>query len=280
MKKLLLIFFLIPMLHVTAQDYIFTIGSKQYKLVKTQKTWIDAAAAAVQEDGYLVEINDQSEQTGIWDAIQNSGISMTYTSVPDGGGVAYVWIGATDKATEGTWLWDGDDNGQGINFWTGQGSWGNGGGSAVNNAYYNWGGTNTGTPNEPDNYGSGQDAAAIGLAPWPASGMGNNAGEWNDIAITNMLYYIIEYDNVGIGQLPDNNTHNITFCSNGNGSILLKSDKELMAVDVFNTTGKQVYSGKIQGVTALSINLPVAGLYIIRSRFKDTFIRNDKIVIR
>ncbi len=280
MKRILLFALMLCSIQLFAQDYSFTVGNKNYKLVKTQKSWADAAASAVQDGGYLVEINNQAEQTGIWNAIQNSGISMQYTSVSDGGGIAYIWIGATDKVTEGTWLWDGDNDGQGANFWTGQGAWGSGNGSAVNGAYYNWGGTNTGSPNEPDNYGSGQDAAAIGLEPWPSAGTGNIAGEWNDIAITNTLYYIIEYDNVGIGNQPENNIPKLTLYQNNGRTIILKSDEELVSVEVFNVAGKQVYVNNESGITQLQISLPVAGVYVIRSRFADAYERKDKILIR
>jgi hypothetical protein len=66
----------------------------------------------------------------------------------------------------------------------------------VGNRYHNWGGKKSGTVNEPDDYDGRQDAAAIGLAKWPAAqgvelGV---AGEWNDIDETNTLYYIIEFD--------------------------------------------------------------------------------------
>jgi hypothetical protein len=150
----------------------------------------------------------------------------------------------------------------------------------VNGAYYNWGGTNTGTPNEPDDYNSNQDAAAIGLEPWPAAGMGNVAGEWNDIAITNTLYYIIEYDNVGIGNQPENNIPKLTLYQNNGRTIILKSDEELVSVEVFNVAGKQVYVNNESGITQLQISLPVAGVYVIRSRFADAYERKDKILIR
>ena len=85
-----------------------------------------------------------------------------------GGGIAYVWIGATDQQTEGTWLWDGNNDNTGGNFWIGQGTNGSGNGAAVGGAFFYWGGTSTGTPNEPDDYANAQDHAAIGLAGWPS----------------------------------------------------------------------------------------------------------------
>lgn len=183
-----------------ANIYSFTYNGTSYEVVKELKTWTNAAACAVERGGYLVEIGDQAEQDAVYDAIINgAGVSPTYTVVPDGGGVAYVWIGATDKQTEGTWLWDGNDDGTGINFWNGEGAAGNGGGSSVGGAFVNWGGASSGTYMEPDDFGGGQDAAAIALAGWPAgSGSLGIASEWNDISISNAIYFVIEIDNTGL----------------------------------------------------------------------------------
>ena len=178
-------------------SYHFEFDNTEYEIVMDKKTWEDAAADAVAKNGFLVEVNSQEEQDAIYDAIVNgAGIADDYTTVNDGGGIAYVWIGATDKASEGIWLWDGDNDSEGINFWTGQGANGSGNGVAINGAYNNWGGTSTGTANEPDDYLNNQDAGAIALAGWPAgTTMLGVANEWNDIDLNNELYYIIEYEN-------------------------------------------------------------------------------------
>ena len=121
---------------------------------------------------------------------------MDYTAVVDGGGIAYVWIGASDQHTEGAWLWDGDGDNSGINFWNGQGAAGLNDGSPVDELYNNWGGSSSGSPKEPDDFGDGQDGAAIGLAKWPA-GIDFTLGiasEWNDISLDNSLYFVIEFD--------------------------------------------------------------------------------------
>lgn len=178
-------------------------GEHSYQIVKKTKTWVEAAADAVSMGGYLAEIESQGEQDAIYKAIVDAGISSSYTKVTDGGGIGYIWIGATDRMMEGAWLWNGanrTDAGALLPmFWFGKNT-----GSAVGGSYNNWGGTAAGSLNEPDDFTDatyspkGQNAAAIGLAKWPegASVELGRAGEWNDIADTNKLYYIVEFDEV------------------------------------------------------------------------------------
>ncbi len=176
--------------------YTFQILGKKYEFIKEKKSWVDASAYALEHGGYLIHIDSKEEQKAIYDSItKKANLAFDYTVVIDGGGVAYIWIGATDKAEEGTWIWDGDNDDVGDNFWNGQGKNGEGDGKAVAGKYCNWGGTSASLPMEPDNYMNKQDAAAIALEGWPA-GVGSLgiAGEWNDIDITNSLYFIVEYD--------------------------------------------------------------------------------------
>ena len=63
-------------------------------------------------------------------------------------------------------------------FWLGTKS-----GSSVDGLYNNWG-------NEPDNYGSGQDALGLALTYWPYG----LAGQWNDISQSNSLYFVVELE--------------------------------------------------------------------------------------
>jgi uncharacterized repeat protein (TIGR02543 family) len=163
-----------------------------YTVVKELKNWADAAADAASRGGYLVEIGSQEEQDTVYKAIRDAGVSSSYTSVGDGGGIAYVWIGAnaTTAATR-AWRWQPSNK----TFWLGDNS-----GSVVGTSYVNWGGKSKGKFNEPDNFTdsslapNGQNAAAIGLASWPqgASSPLGVAGEWNDIASTNKIYYVVE----------------------------------------------------------------------------------------
>ncbi len=281
MKKLLFFTLVFLGAHLGAQDFNFTLSGKQYKLVKTKKTWVNAAAWAVQDGGYLVEINSSAEQMGIRNAIAASGISTTYTVVNDGGGIAYIWIGATDKDTEGTWIWDGDNDGQGINFYNGQGAWGNGNGTVVNGLYNSWGGTNTGTNNEPDNYGNIQDAAGIGLEAWPAAGSGNLAGEWNDISMSNQLYFIVEYESIGFNDVlikaPD---YGFTVQHSSTKEINIISSSPIQKLEIFDMTGKQVYIAIDVFLNNVTINnLPSSGVFFIRAYYPDAVIRSKKVLI-
>jgi hypothetical protein len=163
-----------------------------YTVVKQLKNRAEAEADAVSRGGYLVEIGSQEEQDIVYKAIRDAGISSSYTSVGDGGGIAYVWIGAKASAAR-EWKWHGTDD----VFWNGDND-----GSAVNGSFVNWGGKSKGNLNEPDDFTDsslapqGQDAAAIGLASWPkgASSPLGVAGEWNDIASSNKIYYVVEID--------------------------------------------------------------------------------------
>jgi hypothetical protein len=193
-------------------DYSFSSNGKSYEIITTRYSWTNAASNATTKGGYLVHIDSQTEQNTIYDAIVNgANISSTYVSITDGGGIAYIWIGANDKQSEGTWNWDGNNDGTGDNFWNGQGEAGDGQGSVVSGKFHNWGGKSQNTfPNEPDNYNSTQDASAIALAAWPYG----TAGEWNDINETNQLYFIIEYDYSGKPGKASIPTGTVTLCQN------------------------------------------------------------------
>ncbi len=202
----------------------------------------------------------------IYDAIINgAGVSPTYTVINNGGSIAYVWIGATDNATEGTWVWDGDNSSTGTAFWSGQGANGSGGGAAISGLYNNWGGTSAGTTQEPDNYGSDQDNAAIALAGWPSgSTMLGVAGEWNDIIGTSALYYVVEYTITNNPEIKDKQEINM-FPNPTKGIINITGDK-IISIDVYNIMGKKVYSELVDN-TNQNINIDLSnkckGTYII-----------------
>jgi len=177
--------------------YSFVYDGKTYEVVKEAKNWISAAACAVERGGVLTEINTQSEQDAIYMELQNANITLANTIASNGGGASYVWIGGNDLDVdglnhEGQWIWDGDNDGAGTQFWQGDTN-----GNSVDGAYTNWG-------NEPDDAGE-QDGLSIALTQWPiGSGSLGSAGQWNDLIVTDPLYYVIEYatilniDNINI----------------------------------------------------------------------------------
>lgn len=163
--------------------FSFQYDGKTYEIVRQNKVWTDAAACAVERGGVLAEINTQEEQDSLNYWLTMAGITTSNTIAPDGGGAAYVWIGGNDLSAEGMWIWDGDNDGSGTQFWQGNYT-----GGPVAGAYTNWGSSSLGS--EPDDFGSGQDALGLALTNWPLG----NAGQWNDVAHTNSLYFVIEKD--------------------------------------------------------------------------------------
>jgi hypothetical protein len=243
--------------------YSFSYGGKTYEVVKELKSWVSAAACAVERGGYLVEINDVNEQLAVYNGIIAAGISSTYVTVPDGGGAAYVWIGATDKKTEGTWLWDGNNDDAGINFWNGKGATG----LPIASNYNNWGKSNgTGTIMEPDDFQSNQDAGAIALAGWPipTTSLGI-AGQWNDININNAIYYVIEKkSSVGIKEM--NNLNNIQVYPNPcNNKLTIETNSNLNKINyqVYNLSGKLIMTDTFENNNTINTTLLNNEIYYI-----------------
>ena len=242
----------------TLTTYPFTYNGISSEVVMNMHTWTMAAHVADLRGGHLVHLDSKEECDSVWDAIMNGAqVPFNYTIVNDGGGIAYVWIGGTDQDSEGMWLWDGDDDGQGPIFWMGQGAAGAGGGYPIGGAFNLWGGASTGTPNEPDDFLSNQDAAAIGLEAWPqgTGGLGI-AGEWNDIDQANTLYYVIEYDNVGIDVPASQDLH--AWYSQESGDILVSFDNQSKArVILYTIDGRTVRSLSFRGSAG---RIPAQGL--------------------
>lgn len=164
--------------------YAFTYKGKNYEFVKEAKIWVDAAACAVERGGSLARIDNAAENIAIFNEIMtNSGVVLDKTVSGDGGNASYVWLGGSDIASEGKWIWDGTNSGSGDQFWEGNYT-----GHAVNDLFSNWG-------SEPDNFGSSQDCLGLGLTQWPiGSGSLGTAKQWNDVKRNNKLYFVIEFN--------------------------------------------------------------------------------------
>jgi hypothetical protein len=148
--------------------------------------WGAANASAVQLGGYLARIGSAAENAAIYNFVKNQQEHWTQHNIArDGGGAEYVWIGAKDTAVEGQWKWT-----DGTTFFYKDGD--------GQNLYSNWGGN--ATTQEPDDYTDsqvspdGQDGGALALTNWGNIGV---AGQWNDIAMNNELFYLVEYDTAG-----------------------------------------------------------------------------------
>jgi hypothetical protein len=186
---------------------------KTYLLCKDPKSYLQAKSDAESRSidgyrGYLVNIDDDDENEVIEDWLGTRVSSSEYanTSAADGGGAAYVWIGADDRSSEGRWVWQrAGVSGFPKRFWQGGAN-----GSAVGGSYINWGSSSGGSYNEPDNYLGSQDGAAIALESWPFG----SRGQWNDIDVDNRLYYVVEFDTVEGLDNPSGGSD-----SNGSGTI-------------------------------------------------------------
>ena len=249
--------------------YTFTAAGINYEIVKELKTWTVASACAVTRGGYLVQVDDQTEQTAVYNAIVASGIPTNYHSVSDGGSKSYVWIGATDKNTEGVWLWDGNNDNTGTNFWNGQGAAGLGTGSVVGTNYVNFGGKTAGTIKEPDDYLSNQDCAGICLTSWPYG----IAGEWNDLASTNTLYYVIEYP--ASTKVIENDLDNIIqlFPNPTKGMVEIKSNIDVKEISISDVNGKVIKT--LTNDKSIDMSHLSKGVYFLNVTTKD-----DKVIIK
>ena len=144
-----------------------------YQWVSEKMTYADAQANAAKAGGDLVSVNSDEEATGLYALVselyaQDSSENLWGVAI-DGGGISYVWLGASDAVTEATWVWENGDVFE----------------------YEKWG------REEPDNFGGDQDALGLGLANWPEGSTEGDAyglaGEWNDINADNLLTSIVEY---------------------------------------------------------------------------------------
>lgn len=252
-----------------ANIFQFIYNDKSYEIVKQNMTWTEAAACAVERGGYLAEVNDQAEQDEIYEQLMNNaGINPNNTIAPDGGGASYVWIGGNDIATEGMWIWDGNNDGEGPQFWQGTTS-----GGPVGGLYNNWG-------NEPDNWNN-QDGLGLAITDWPLG----VSGQWNDIDDGNDLYFVIEYD-VVLGIIDPKKEEGFIIYPNpvDNHINLIKSSDidEIKSIIVYNESGLEINIKDdiaAKEIIRIDLNDVASGLYFIsvsteNQKFTQKFVKN------
>jgi len=157
---------------VSTNIFSFNFDDRLYELVKEEMTWEEAAAFATNRGGFLAEINSGAEQSVIFfELTNNANIILQTLSLTE------VWLGGNDRANDGVWIFDGDNDGVGEQFWEGGVD-----GSAVNNSFTNWG-------LEPDGRTT-QNELTMVLVDAPR----NDAGQWNDRNNDQTLFFVIEYN--------------------------------------------------------------------------------------
>lgn len=135
-----------------------------YKYIPTTATFAGATTAASAATvfgiaGHLATITSASENTFVAGLISGT-----------------AWLGATDSATEGNWLWQGGGAEAGQMFWQGNAS-----GSAQGGYYTNW---NT---SQPDDGGGNEDGMQMIVG-----------GKWNDVSTASSLGYVIEWEGASV----------------------------------------------------------------------------------
>lgn len=227
----------------------FEFNGSAYEIVLENQNWQNAASCAVSRGGKLVEINSQEEQDALFQEINNVFFDHAQTVAPDGGGASYMWLGGNDSSSEGNWVWNGGNDTQSSPFWIGTFN-----GSPVNGSYENWG-------NEPDNWNN-QDGLAIAVTNWPLG----QAGQWNDVFITNELYYIIEYPSTSL-DLRENTSGAFAMWPNPATSQLTISLPNKESKIVFtDLSGKLLFTSETNSeITVLDISNLAVGTYLVHA---------------
>ena len=247
--------------------YSFVYNGHSYEVVKENKSWTEAASCAVMRTGYLAEITDSMEQNAIFTELTaNAGIAEANTM--NQFGTASVWVGGSDQGTEGDWIWDGNNDSAGPQFWSGGPT-----GVAVGGAYTKWGTS----PAEPDNSG-GQDYLSFIIRTTAV-----NYGRWNDLNNTNNnLYYLIEYDaplsaqNVELLQnlkVYPNPVGHTLFIENNNSAIIT-------SIALISSIGQTVkkFEGQETSKGSLDVSDLPNGIYILNIQFDNGVLLNKKII--
>ena len=169
-------------------ESIFEFGGHTYKVIAEPATWADASTAAeamqlAGKQGYLARINSARENAAILKAVMAhlTEEERAATIAEDGSDTPFIWLGGSDSAREGQWIWS--DNGD--QFWEGDFN-----GNPVDGLFTNWG-------VQPDSATGDEDALAMGLGDWPEPFYDlGAAGQWNDLDGNTTLAYVVEFSAV------------------------------------------------------------------------------------
>jgi hypothetical protein len=155
-----------------AKDAVDTFESNGsvYSVYSTPMTWAKANAYAKSLGGQLAVVEDESENDFLYQQIMDlmSSSDLAKSTAKDGGGAAYVWLGATDAVKEGVWKWVNNDDLDTDNFM--------------------WGSNDS--LSEPNDTGKKQNHLSMGLEDWSAG----DAGQWNDLNGSNKLFFVVEFE--------------------------------------------------------------------------------------
>jgi len=153
--------------------YEFVDGHKDWGVAKTEAE----AKSVGGQKGYLANITSADEQAFITGRGPAGADNTAIKSFADG---HHLWLGGTDAAQEGKWIWSGGPE-AGTQFWAGASN-----GSATGGSYNNW---NPGEPNNSNN----EDF----LHTWAGG------ATWNDIPDTaGVNGYVIEYGGLDAVSAP------------------------------------------------------------------------------
>ena len=160
----------------------FSTNSGQYKLVMRPSSHLRASAIAKGMGGKLAEFETASESNDFVDELTgllaDRALSrkLSKTTAPDGSSGSYLWLGGSDKSTEGDWKWLSS-------------------GDSIEESRQEWGTKVDDDSKEPDNVSAANDmnitqnSLAHGL--WDLSIL-KPGGQWVDLIETNNLWFVVE----------------------------------------------------------------------------------------
>ena len=150
-------------------QYDFSIGDRQFTWVLSRVRFSEAATAAQLANANLLAIKSASDLSDIQLAIStalNGNVFKSFLGTQADTG-SYVWLGASDVVSEGSWVWQDDQTSLDYSNWS----------SAANHS--------SASP------GAELDFAGMNVVA-PVSGSNTNLGEWVDFNSSDEMTYIIE----------------------------------------------------------------------------------------